>query len=333
MDNITHTLTGLILSRAGMNRFCPHAAALLMLAANAPDIDVVAAAGGTLRYMEYHRACTHALVGIPFVALLPVLIVWLFSRTEFPWWRAYLISLAGTATNPLLDWTNSYGVRFLWPFSAEWYSASFLALTDAGVLAVLLLALAAPAISRLVSAEIGARSGTGRGWAVFALCFFVIYGFGRYLLHERALATLDSRTYAGQAPVRVAAFPTAFSPFRWAGLAEARGFYSVYEDMNLLSDFDPSAGKIYFQPAPGPEIERARITKTFKIFLGFSQYPLWGVTPAAEYEGGRLVEVMDLRFGRPPSSHLTATAVLDGTLSLRSEKLEFKASGGPLKLR
>ena len=39
MDNITHSLTGLMLSRAGLNRISPEATWVLLLAANAPDID------------------------------------------------------------------------------------------------------------------------------------------------------------------------------------------------------------------------------------------------------------------------------------------------------
>jgi hypothetical protein len=42
---------GLALSRAGLNRLTPQATAILLLAANAPDIDVVSAAGGSLAYL------------------------------------------------------------------------------------------------------------------------------------------------------------------------------------------------------------------------------------------------------------------------------------------
>jgi inner membrane protein len=48
MDNLTHTLTGLMLSRAGLNRWHPRASLVLMLSANIPDIDFVAVARGGL---------------------------------------------------------------------------------------------------------------------------------------------------------------------------------------------------------------------------------------------------------------------------------------------
>ena len=69
MDNLTHTLTGLFLSRIGLNRWTPGASAILMLAANAPDIDVVSAAGGSLNYLHYHRHLTHSLAAMPLMAI------------------------------------------------------------------------------------------------------------------------------------------------------------------------------------------------------------------------------------------------------------------------
>ena len=48
MDNVTHTLTAVVLSRAGLNRWHPQSIWLLMLAANIPDIDIVAALRGAL---------------------------------------------------------------------------------------------------------------------------------------------------------------------------------------------------------------------------------------------------------------------------------------------
>ena len=71
MDNLTHSLVGLAFSRVGLNRLTPQATAVLLLAANAPDIDVVSAAGGSLNYLHYHRHLTHSLLMAPVMALLP----------------------------------------------------------------------------------------------------------------------------------------------------------------------------------------------------------------------------------------------------------------------
>ena len=73
MDNITHSLVGLMLARAGLEKTTPHGAAMMVLAANAPDIDAVFWFSGAQTYLEWHRSFPHAIVFAPLVALLPPL--------------------------------------------------------------------------------------------------------------------------------------------------------------------------------------------------------------------------------------------------------------------
>ncbi len=313
MDNLTHTLSGIILSRAGLNRLSPHAPLLLVAAVNAPDLDVVSALAGPSTYLQYHRGPLHSLAAMPFLALLVTAVIWLFQRKNFCWRGAYIVSLAGVASNPIFDLANAYGVRILWPFSDRWIHADFLPIVDPWIWVLFLLGLVAPWLSRLVSSEIGAKAGTGRGAAIFVLCVLSGYCFGRHLLHDRAVAVLDARMYQGEAPVRVAAMPSPANPFRWTGLVEGREFFERHPEMNLLEDFDPSAGAIYYKPAPGPEIALARETKLFRVFLGFAQWPLWRVTPLTGPEGGVTVELTDLRFGAPGGSHFEVTARVDAS--------------------
>src|ERR1017187_7733388 len=109
MDPLTHTAVGLFLSRAGLNRWTPRATAILMLAANAPDIDIVTAAGGSVNYLHYHRHLTHSLVAMPVMALLPVLVVWAVARKPIHWLGAFFAALIAVASHLLLDLTNMYG--------------------------------------------------------------------------------------------------------------------------------------------------------------------------------------------------------------------------------
>ena len=75
MDNLTHSLVGLFLSRAGVNRWSPRATAIVVLAANLPDVDVVSAMGGAPGYLHWHRAWTHSLLAMPLEALVAVALV------------------------------------------------------------------------------------------------------------------------------------------------------------------------------------------------------------------------------------------------------------------
>jgi hypothetical protein len=48
LDNITHTLFGATLARTPLGRAGRGTTAALLLASNAPDVDIVATAGGSL---------------------------------------------------------------------------------------------------------------------------------------------------------------------------------------------------------------------------------------------------------------------------------------------
>jgi inner membrane protein len=280
------------------------------------DLDIVCAFGGALNYLNWHRDVTHSVFAVPLLALLPVLIARLAARKPIPLVRSYLVSLAGAASHPLLDWTNIYGVRLLAPYSREWFRADITYIFDIWIWAVFALAFVWPMLSRLVSSEIGARASSGRGLAIAALAFLFVYDTGRYVLHQRALATLDSRIYAGAAPVRVAAAPDPVNPFRWTGIVEGEGFWMLH-DVNLLGEFDPALGRIYYKPEPAPALEAARASPEFQQYLRFAQYVQWRVTPLDQPDGARLVEAMDLRFGPPSAPRFVASAVVlaDGRVS------------------
>jgi len=119
MDPLTHTATGLFLSRAGLKRWTPLATPILLLAANAPDIDIVSGLGGSLNYLHYHRHLTHALAAMPVMAILPVLLVRAVARKPVRWWGAFAAAMVAVAVHLLLDLTNVYGIRLLLPFSAN----------------------------------------------------------------------------------------------------------------------------------------------------------------------------------------------------------------------
>src|SRR5580698_9817472 len=102
MDPLTHTATGIFLSRIGLKRWTPLATPILLLAANALDIDIVTASGGSLRYLHYYRHQTHSLVAMPVMALLPVLLVRLVARKPVHWMGAFFAALIAVASHLLL---------------------------------------------------------------------------------------------------------------------------------------------------------------------------------------------------------------------------------------
>jgi inner membrane protein len=297
MDNLTHSLTGLLLSRAGLNRYYSRSGLLLIIAANIPDIDIVAASRGSFTYFEQHRGITHSIAMAPVMALLPVLFVCAISRSMRGWKAAWILSIIGVASHLLLDWTNAYGIRFFYPFSPQWFHLDLNNLVELWIWVVFLLACLAPLLGRLVSSEMGAKPGSGRWLAVFALLFVLAFDFGKGLSHQRAIEILNSRVYQGGAPIRAAAFPnTLANPFEWSGWVERPEFFVHFSSLNVRDDFDPVAGAVIYKPAPSPAIDAARQAFQVEKFLEFSLYPMWRVAPFAEPQGAQRVEVTDWRF-------------------------------------
>ena len=139
MDNLTHTLVGLAAAKAGLERLSPGATAVCLLAANAPDADIVAAFGGSWFYLKHHRGITHSIVGTLAIALLIPLFYYAGDRLLAHWrGRAAQVRLPGlliaslllSASHPLMDWTNNYGVRPLLPWSGQWFYGDLVYIID-----------------------------------------------------------------------------------------------------------------------------------------------------------------------------------------------------------
>jgi inner membrane protein len=313
MDNITHSLTGLALARAGLDRLCPRATLLLLISANIPDSDILGLLGGPLKYLEVHRGYTHALLFLPLMALLSVGLVAILYRQKLPWLRAWLVCCLGVASHLLLDWTNSYGIRLLLPFSSAWFHLDIVALWDLVLLAVLSFAALWPLLGGLVSQEIGARDARrGRGVAIFALVFFLVWDLGRAYAHGVAVGQLNTRLYGGEFPVRAAAMPGPINPLHWRAIVETGAAYRVYAFSSFQS-FEPEIGTVFFKPAVGAAMAGAMQTEPFRYFAYFARFPLWTVSPVSfdEKEVTR-VEMTDLRFGDPGQTPFRCVAIEDG---------------------
>jgi len=140
MDNLTHTLVGLAAAKAGLERLSPGATPLCLLAANAPDIDIVILLfGDRWTFLEHHRGITHAIVGTVCLTLLLPLLFYtvdlLISRyrqqpVSVRFKGLLIASAIASITHPLLDWTNNYGIRFLLPWNPHWYYGDFVFIVD-----------------------------------------------------------------------------------------------------------------------------------------------------------------------------------------------------------
>jgi membrane-bound metal-dependent hydrolase YbcI (DUF457 family) len=151
LDNITHTLVGLTLSRTPLERAGRGTTAALIVASNIPDIDVVMAlSGGRAAYLADHRAFTHSIFGTVVLALASagLALAWQRRRDRqdaetarsAPASFAALagVSLVGTICHVLLDLATPYGTRLFSPVSSIWYSTDWMPIIDIYLLAILL---------------------------------------------------------------------------------------------------------------------------------------------------------------------------------------------------
>jgi inner membrane protein len=315
MDNITHTLTGWMMARAGLGQSAERGSALMMmLAANVPDIDVVAAGfPGSLRYLEVHRGYTHCLAMAPVMALVPLLLARWMAKSSINW-QSYFACLLGVLSHLALDLTNVYGVRLLLPFSSRWLRLDITDIIDPWILLIFGLALAAPALVALVSSEIGGGKAPGpkeiapkRGWAWFAILAVLCYEGFRLAAHQRALAVMGAHLYGSASAARISAMPGGMNPLRWRGIVET-GDSVLAVPVVLTEEYNPALGHIDYPAQNSAAVNAAGATEPFRAFERFNQLPFWKTTAVGD---NIRVELIDLRFGNPRQPGLfVATATL-----------------------
>jgi len=136
VDNVTHTLIGLSLAKAGVGERTALAVPALLIGANLPDIEIVWQLGRG-SYLDSHRGISHTPLGVIGLSLCLAGALWLYPRyrrRDFPRPPALLslwgLSLAGMATHPFFDLLNDYGIRLLLPFRSAWYYGDLLTILD-----------------------------------------------------------------------------------------------------------------------------------------------------------------------------------------------------------
>jgi inner membrane protein len=197
MEPVTHFLTGAAISRAGLNRKTALATLTLVLAAEAPDLDMVLYPFSRVIGFGHHRGITHTFLGAPFVAAAVLGFVYLFHQwqekrriekerekaeaeearraadparykaddhipivvTPLPvrWKLLYVYALIGVLSHLLLDFTNSYGIRPFAPFNPRWYSWDIVSIVEFSILIPLVLAMIGPWFFALMGSELGAK--------------------------------------------------------------------------------------------------------------------------------------------------------------------------------
>ena len=271
MDNLCHSLIGMAMSRAGLNKRTALATSTLVIANNLPDIDVGVFATNTLA-MSFRRGWTHGVLAqatLPIALTGAMLLYDKYRKKKSPDeivrpGQILLLSYIGVLLHVFMDFTNSYGVRLLMPFSEKWFYGDALYLVDPWLYLTLglgwWLAKRNPRPARI-------------GLAVAAI--YVIAMLGSNVIARREVAAGLARAGRG-ADTRFMVTPVVVNPFRREVIIDVG---DRYEKGNLW--FDP---RPHFRPA-GFGIEKgaldfARSRSRGQAFLRWSRFPFVQALPA-----------------------------------------------------
>ena len=314
MDPVCHTLVGATLARTGLERRTPLATAALVIGANIPDVDVLAYVAGPTSALAFRRGWTH---GVLAVALWPFVLcgaIWLWHRLvrqrlrpDTPPVRPtqlLLLSAVAVLTHPLLDFLNTYGMRWLMPFSARWFYGDTLFIVDPWVWAAL--AVGWFAAGRPVAGGGGAPRVWPARLALAGLGVYVVVlaGIGRLARYDVS-RELVSRGLG--APDRVMVSPIPVTPFRRVVVAEIDGVYRVGShdvfgrprvalEALALPRYDPQS--VPRVAAESPDLRR---------FLQWARFPYVDVDARADET---TVHVGDARYTMDPTDSWAAVTVI-----------------------
>jgi inner membrane protein len=316
MDNLCHTLVGWAMGEAGLKTKTRHGNAVLMVAANLPDVDVAVLLTSTPS-VEFRRGWTHGILAQLLLPLALTAVVvgidrWRQARLKpgtpaagpslsIPWLLA--LSYAGVYSHVLLDFLNNYGVRLLAPFDWRWFYGDAVFIADPW----LWLALAAGVwLSKRRLSVTPARG---------ALLFAAAYTLAMLVSAQEARGVVRDiwRQTRGADPRALMVGPLPITPLTRSVIVDAGDHYET-------GTFSWGASGVVFDRGAipkndwRPEVSAARRTRLIASYLVWSRFPYWTVMPAAR---GAEVGVRDMRFGGALGGRMGATVVVP-SIQIRS---------------
>jgi membrane-bound metal-dependent hydrolase YbcI (DUF457 family) len=285
-----------------------------------PDADGYGMAIDSYTYLAQHRGYGHALITAPLLALACVLLCRAVIGTRVQW-STWLFSLIAVLGHDVLDWTNPYGVRWLLPWSGEWFHSSTILPWDPVILGIAVFTAAMPALLRLIDAwMLNVRMARpGAGWTWLALAALLAYGGVRWSTQARAVRMMGSGSYRNLEPTEMKAYPVRSSLTAWRGLVSVDG--AMYElPVDTTTEF-PYATRFRFE-APDPEVANliaaARTSNAVQAVEALGPVVFWVVRAQA---GVSEVRMVDARFGTLAEPDLEAVVRVRPDGKVMTEKL------------
>lgn len=290
MDNLCHTLTGAALAEAGLKQRTRFASAALMIAANLPDVDVLAFATDTPS-VAIRRGWTHGQLA---QVVLPVLLAGAFLLLDR--WRPprpggprvhagglLLLGYVGVLSHVWMDWLNSYGVRLLMPYSGRWFYGDSVFIVDPWLWIMFasgaLLARRAKRPAIAVTAVLAA--------AVYVAAMVVSARAARHFVEE------SWTTSEGRPPAKLMVGPVPINPLRKTVIVDAGDHYRRGTFSWIPRRFTLAAERIPKNDRD-PAVLQAQTDRQFQAILSWARFPYYELTKDPD---GLRVTLADMRFG------------------------------------
>jgi len=332
MDIGTHALASVALVRAIWPRAPRIVLPFVIVAGTIADIDALSVTLGPGAYLRWHRTYTHSLaLSLLFAIFLGITYRLLAAKSLRYQFGTISLFLAVVFTEWLhlaLDAFQWEGAALFWPLRNERIALDWLSSLDPWILILLLLALTLPELLRMVSAEIGGKESKSyrRIGAIAGFALLLIYVGARATLHSEATALLEPRTYGGELPHRVAAFPEPVSLFAWHGIVETENaFHELSVNLAPNTVFDPEKAISLYKPEPSAILEIATNTAEAKEFLTAAQFPRASVERT---DSGYRVELRDLRNAAAGKMRFEVAVLIDFDPSSRIAQKQFVWNSG-----
>lgn len=276
MDNITHTLIGVGVARAGLSqRFGRGTTLVLAVASNLTDLDIFGRFFNDGPSFLYRRMLTHSLFGVPVMA---VLAAWMFGRfyKNQNFKTLFGLCLLGMGLHVLFDLMNSYGVVVFYPISRARFEFSSLFIIDLALWAMLLLPLLFwPWRDRLYKI------------VMIAVGIYTLASLGSRMMAQHHLKNWVERE--NRRPSFTYVFPEAFGNHRFRGVVKENDTYDMMLIHTLTGHIGPS--QTFVTQEAAPDMRTVRQTDRAKQLEWFFKAPVW-----RRGENGNGWDVFDLRF-------------------------------------
>jgi inner membrane protein len=273
-------------------------------------VDVLAYFWGPTADLAFRRGWTH---GILALALWPFLLTGAMvlldrglrrlRRASLPSALAppqvLLIASVAVFSHPILDTFNTYGMRWLMPFSGRWFYGDTLFIVDPWLWLALGLGVI---LSR-------ARRGPRPARIALLTSLTYVLAMAASAIAARRIASLEMAAISDEPVERMMVSPFPVNPFVRSVVVEQKEIYLTGRFHWLAHRHLDSASVRIFPRGrtDHPAVQAALATTVGQRYLGWARFPAFQVEPAGG--GDYVVHIVDLRYADPPGAPIGSVSI------------------------